>query len=319
MNSDLVFIPHAIINPSSITTYTEVIREGKPRRRITDFMSPEMSAIYNQSFLHSKRTSNGTLSDQSKRKLGKAIEYLVTTSTNKTVKEKIYGKTIQFKISFTTLTLPAAQIHKDSEIINTCLNSLLNELRQIYRVKNYVWRAERQQNGNIHFHILTDKFIPWNELKNRWNRLINKLGYVDRFQQKHGFKQPNSTDIHSTRKVHNLKKYLLKYFTKSDQESENIKNSELSEKFQSGRLWGCNQELGKARGLDLIIDNEIDTELKKITEGNKLHIYKSDYFTVTYIDYKNLKKYGSEILFNYFTQYLFDSLGYSEQIILSPD
>jgi len=311
---DFTLIPHIVINPTSIVSYHEFHSESGIRHKAVRFIDTNENIEEQSAFLRSSRKNNGTMSAQAVRKISKAIEYLVTTSDQKKVHEKLTGKVIVFKVAFITLTLPSSQAHNDKEIINLCLNSLLNELRQYHAIKKYVWRAERQKNGNIHFHLLIDKFVPWYELRNRWNRIINKLGYVDRFQKKHGNKTPNSTDVHSTRKIHNLKKYLTKYMAKSDQTTGAQNIDEISSQYQSGRIWGCNHELSQTRGLNLIVDNEIDEELKKVFTAKKFYKYEAAYFTVYYVNYHDLKKFGSDLLFKYFSDYLFENLNYSEQL-----
>ena len=314
MTNDITFIPHVIINPSSIVSYMEVI-SNKPRKKShLSFIDPDYDPKANSAFLNSTRKASGYISDQAKRKMSKAIEYLLATSQPKKVREKLSGKYLTVKTSFLTLTLPSKQIHDDKEIINICLNSMLNELRMWHNIKNYIWRAELQKNGNIHFHILTDRFIPWYDARNRWNRIVNKLGYVDRFHEKHGHRTPNSTDIHSTRRVKNLKAYLVKYMVKDEPPPLNEITPEMMERTQTGRTWSCNHELSQTRGLNLIIDNEIDTELKKVISHQDVKKYESDYFTVYYLDYHIIKKTGANLLFKYFSDYLYEKLHFSEQL-----
>ena len=314
MSSDLTFIPHIVINPTNIVSYLEVVHEGPVSRRGRLFVDTDHDSEETDNFLHSKRKAEGIVSEQAKRKISKAIEYLITIANEKKVLERVTRKYVVFRTAFLTLTLPSKQIHSDKEIINTCLNSFFNELRKYHQVKNYIWRAELQHNGNIHFHIVTDSFVPWTEARDRWNRIVNKLGYVDRFHEKHGHRVPNSTDIHSTRKIRNLKAYLVKYMTKKETITENQHDNTENVRVQEGRLWGCNHELSQARGLNLIIDSEIDTELKKITNHSKIYKYEATYFTVYYIDYHKLKEYGSELLFKYFSDYLFEHFKFTEQL-----
>jgi hypothetical protein len=40
---------------------------------------------------------------------------------------------------------------------------------------SYIWVAEVQQNGNIHFHILVDRFMPVKWLVNIWNQAANSV------------------------------------------------------------------------------------------------------------------------------------------------
>jgi len=314
MNSSYTAIPHVVINPSSIVSYSEIIWDTPRSKRGKTFIDTTEPTEEKNSFLKSVRKADGKVSQQAKRKISKAIEYLITISKEKKVEERLTGKTVTFRTAFLTLTLPSTQQHPDKEIINTCLNSFFNECRKYHNVHNYVWRAELQKNGNIHFHIITDTFIPWWDARNRWNRIVNKLGYVDRFQEKHGHRTPNSTDIHSTRKIRNLKAYLVKYMAKDERKDEgNEEPTEVLRK-QDGRIWGCNHELSNVRGLNLEVDSEIDTELRKILKSDKVKKYEGSYFTVYYVDYHMIKKLGSDLLFKYFSDYLFEKLGFSEQL-----
>jgi len=318
-------------------------RPSHSSKTINNFYDKEL----NESFLLSSRKANGNVSIQAKRKLSKAIEYLITTATEKKVHERLTGKTVTFKIAFITLTLPSKQQHPDTEIINTCLNSFIIEIKKYYHVKNYVWRAEKQKNGNIHFHLIIDKFIPWSELRDRWNRIINKLGYVTRYQEflktwhNAGFKlrkdllknwdeqaqrlayqkgktndfaNPNSTDIHSTKKIRNIKKYLTKYLTKNEQPENNQLTNNAPHAKQTGRIWGCNHELSNIEGFKAEIDSEIADELRTILSTQKVHVYSTTYFSVYYLDYHDLKKLGANQLFKYFANYLYDEFGFNEQL-----
>ncbi len=135
----------------------------------------------------------GRISSTAKPKVSRAIEYLIYLAKPKLVRNPFNGKYFTFKVNFVTLSLSSKQIHTDQVIKSELLDQLIYEAKKRWNVDLYVWRAEKQKNGRIHFHILTDKFIPWNELRNVWNRIQGKLGYVagyrkDRLEEhKHGF------------------------------------------------------------------------------------------------------------------------------------
>lgn len=201
---------------------------------------------------------NGRISNIAKRKMTKSIDYLIHMSKPKKVYQPYHGRNFTFTVNFITLSLSSKQIHSDQEIKAKLLNQFLIEMVRRWKVKMYVWRAEKQKNGNIHFHIITGSFIPWNELRNCWNRIQQKLGYVDRYREnqearhRHGFNynpkhekhwpyerqlkawkkgcethwdNPNSVDIHSIRHVGNIRAYFSKYMTKN----ENYTNKQKEE------------------------------------------------------------------------------------------
>lgn len=124
------------------------------------------------------------LSHKAKNKVREKVTWLYTLAKNKTA--YTWDKKVQFtfKMNFITLTMPSMQKHATSEITKECLNQFLTECREKFGLKNYVWRLEFQKNGNAHYHIATDSYIPWHESKLIWNRCLNRLGYVDAYSQK---------------------------------------------------------------------------------------------------------------------------------------
>lgn len=100
---------------------------------------------------------------------------------------------------FLTVTLPSDQIHTDAVINRQCLQPFLQMLKRHHGIENYFWRAEAQENGRVHFHILTDRYISKEDLQVSWNKAVNRLGYVDRYYEKSGDACPPSTEIHRVR------------------------------------------------------------------------------------------------------------------------
>jgi hypothetical protein len=150
--------------------------------------------------------------------------------------------------TFITLTLPAQQFHTDRQLHREALNTFITTIKKTHKVINYLWRAERQENGNLHYHIIADRFIGWQLVRKYWNNIMAKMGYIDKYRSnmnefyKNGFKprkinqtpeqlkkeiqayktglnenwsNPNSTDIHGLKKINNIEAYVTKYMTKS--------------------------------------------------------------------------------------------------------
>lgn len=357
MKAELTLIPKCSIHPNKINIYNEIHwHPHKPVRKNDGFegllkydengipLPPEKQNI--ERIINSDRKAHGIVSKTARRKIMKASDYLLLMAGNKTAQSQYNGRTFQFKIAFITLTLPSQQQHDDREIINKCLNQFIIEIKKRYQVKNYIWRAEKQKNGNIHFHILIDRYIYWQELRDRWNRIINKLNYVNQYREsqqkwhKNGFhvrkellptwpekKQrqayergakthwtsPNTTDIHSVQKIRNIKQYISKYMTKqpeTDIEQTKKKQEEIK---QTGRIWGCNRELSNITGARTEIDNNIQDEIQLLLDAGNVHKYQGNYFTVIYIDYKEFQLNNLQGLFQYFSQYMFEHFGFPLQ------
>lgn len=159
---------------------------------------------------------SGQIKAAHRRKLRRAMEWLVASSQKKRVYSKATGSYWYFRLNFVTLTLSSPQIHCDKLIKRECFDKFVQAMKNSFKGVRYIWRAEAQLNGNIHFHLTTDKYIPYAWLRNVWNKMQNKLGYVDRFAALHGHDNPNSTDVHSIKSVKNIAAYIAKYCTKED-------------------------------------------------------------------------------------------------------
>ena len=212
----------------------EIINLKEWYKKYVDTYTKKAKAIAEQKEIELKdiRVTGRT----SKRTLKRVIENLVNIvyeNYDKTKKDNAY-------LVFLTLTLPSKQIHTD-KLIKRQLSLFIERLQIEYNVKNYVWRAEAQKNGNIHFHLLVDRFIDKKEVQILWNRIINRLGYVDRS----GIENPNSTNIHGMGKSpDDVIRYVTKYLTKTSEESEY--------RGIIGRVWGCKQGLTKIKYFTLL-------------------------------------------------------------------
>jgi hypothetical protein len=317
-------MPMVSVHPDRINLYSEVhwspYRPVKPKH---------------EHLLSSDKKTHGKVSDQARRKVSKAVEYLLFMANDKYLPDTAHGKAYKFKIAFITLTLPSNQVHDDNEIKSICLNQFLIELRKKWQVRNYIWRAEKQKNGNLHFHILVDRFVPWSELRDSWNRITNKLGYVDRYrnqmrafhsegfavrkdllknwdykQQIKAYKKgkandwnsPNSTDIHSLYRIQNVKKYIVKYCTKSEENAE-----------VNGRIWSCNEELSEIRGGKAVAVLPIKEEISKLASIFPDKVYCSDYFSVVMVDVQTLYDLRCMNLYQLFADYMNQAFNFSIQ------
>lgn len=202
---------------------------------------------------------NGKVSLIAKRKIKNGLDYMLFLAKPKKLPNSRAGKKLSFKLNFITLDLSSDQVHSDQVIKRELLHQFLIEAKKKWQVYLCLWKAEKQKNGRIHFHIITDKFIPWNELRNVWNRIQQKLGYVTAYREdrqlwhRDGFKfnpdyaprwdyaaqkkayqeglrtdwdNPNSVDIHGTRHIVNLKAYFSKEIAKNPDPAESARPEE---------------------------------------------------------------------------------------------
>lgn len=269
---------------------------------------------------------NGIISKVALRKISRAVDYLVYLVPRRKYYTTADGRSGNYFLSFTTLTLSSKQIHSDNEIKRDILEPLLNEMRKKWKVSNYIWRAEKQQNGNLHFHIVADRFIWWSDLRDSWNYYQERLGYVTRYREHqkeihaNGFNyrpelapkwnkaaqykaykaglhcdwnSPNSTDIHSLKTITSVRSYICKYITKSEQ-SQDI----------SGRLWGCSYELTNLKGSSEMAAGTIGDELDILMDPAICKSYVAQYYTVIYINRDILVKNNCSRILNSLENYL---------------
>jgi hypothetical protein len=321
-----VLIPSFTIHPDRINLYSSIDWIYDIRKK------SKFKTLINQSKAHNNKVSN-----QAARKITKAVSYLLLLANDKKVYSHMHGKQFKFKISFITLTLSSKQNHDDNTIKKELLNHFLIEAKKKWNVSNYIWRAEKQTNGNIHFHILTDKFIPWSELRDTWNRIQNKLNYVNEYRNnmrayfKNGFRlrsdiikhwneqsqrkayrkgvstdwaSPNSTDVHSLQFVSKIEKYITKYLKKQEQTGITV-----------GRLWGCSSSLSNITGAKGEICSTVDNEIAIIKEKLKPHIYNHEHFTVIFVNIFEIVKLNLPILTGCISTYLYEHFNYSIQLI----
>lgn len=186
----------------------------------------------------------GKLSNKARSKLFNAVNWLVDSAKWKGIYSKVDKKHYYFKVNFITLTIPTQQNQDVTQKkINKLLHTFLSYARKYFHLRNYVWKIERGKHGHLHIHITTDTFIHYLKLRECWNRILQREGLLDNYYDRYGNYNPNSTDVHATKKVKNLAGYLCKYMSKDGNTTESY----------TGRLWGCNFHISKANKCSVII------------------------------------------------------------------
>ncbi len=289
--SEHISIPVMKVSSSYIVTYSQYqgYRSSKNRHDLKQYNTAD-------------RTYNGYMSPNTKRQV---TQYL-TTWIDSVIRFRSYKTKIDhdknIKLTFITLTLPSKQLHEDNFIKRNCLTPFIEKLKSQHDVKNYFWRAEAQENGNIHFHLIVDKKINWESIQVLWNQFMDKYGYIQNYREnqilfhKKGFKvrtellkkwdynhqlaayikgeennwsNPNSTDIHSLKGIRNVASYITKYCCKED-----------GHRPIKGRIHGCSDEIKKLKYYSDELDYHNEKDLDRLVSTGKVKKIILDYATV---------------------------------------
>lgn len=181
-----------------------------------------------------------------------------------------------------TLTLSQFQTTDDKYIKRNMLQVFIKDLQYNFNVKYYFWKAEKQKNGNLHFHLLIDRFIPMRHIQKSWNRIQKKQGYLNNYYKDKGHYNAPSTHVKSIYKSKNKVQYVMKYVSKDD-----------SEKIIEGSVFRFSKGLIKLSPLTSVNEDLFSIELKDYLDKNTLREYRNEYAALIYtkktISVKELK------------------------------
>jgi hypothetical protein len=220
-----------------------------------------------------KAHTQGNLQDSTVKKIEKLLSvWLKSVIYYKKQNKNKRNKSVAYPV-FVTLTLPAQQIHDDRVIKNQVLLPFIKELVRCHGVVNYFWKAELQKNFNIHFHLIVDQFVRIDLLKEMWHRHLSGLGYIERYQSKHGLQLPHNVDVKKLTNIQGVISYIVKYCCKIDEAS-----------YIFGAKWGCSDRLKNLSYPYQFYDSSLKFYVDKLIEAKKVNVYVTDYCTVFYFN-----------------------------------
>jgi hypothetical protein len=227
-----------------------------------------------------KHNHTGAMSFKQQCRIKQAVELLREASNLQTVYDEATKQRISFRLNFITVTLSGPQRHPDKYIMEQMFRPLLRWLNEVQGCKNYVWKAECQDNGNLHLHVTANKFVPWEKLRNKWNQLQYDQGYISATQN------PNSTDVKAVRNEKQISSYLSKYISKKDilPKACYIDHDWNAAHFYKSPLYEWQQlsESDKAKSCPLVLKRIPECKLYDCTAALK------QFDTVEYYDNKQL-------------------------------
>lgn len=242
-------MPVLQVRGKSILTYCRVESDGCKALQMLRSANMELQRL---------NAYSGEFTAGAKKRCRKAINLMVQGTRRRWIVNPITKRMQLHQLSFITLT-----VSDTGDLLDGCfaysklLSPFLSWLRKTKGVNTYVWKAERQINEQIHYHLTLPDFIHYQEIRKKWNALQKKAGIIARYRKnqqafhKDGFRvredlleqwpevsqraayergvatnweDPNSTDVHKVFKVKDLAAYLSKEFGKTLQNQKGRKH-----------------------------------------------------------------------------------------------
>lgn len=219
----------------------------------------------------SKKYSSGSLSESAKKQIKKTI---ANWSVGVLASQRLYSKGRERKRRYfvmVTLTLPSVQQETDNVIKRKYLNVWLQRLERVHKGINYLWVAEVQKNGNLHFHIVVDRWVNYLWVSSTWNKTLANGEYINQFERKFGHRNPPTTKVTGQKKMKDPALYITKYISKAE-ESRKIE----------GHCWYCCDNLKQINNLALKNSEEIENYICGNCAEKIKKVYYGEYSTAYY-------------------------------------
>lgn len=249
------------------------------------YNQPEYDGSYSWSHKHKlrmnfkeKETYSGKITQGTKVRISRAIDMLVQLSPAVKKFNPVTKRVIKHQLSFITLTIPDTKtMYTPKDAHKILLKPFLRYFRDKNIITTYVWKAELQKRGQLHYHLTTPSIIPYTDIRDYWNYLMRKHGMLEDFKARHGHDCPNSTDIHQVGNIKNFSKYLAKEFCKTVQ----------NETPTTGKLWDCSTNLKGVKFFSVELTKPIAKNILDAHRNNNISI--KDLEQCHIIDCKTIK------------------------------
>lgn len=248
----------------------------------------------------------GRMTQGARKRMTRAISLMVQSLKPKTVwnPEGFYQ---YHKLSFITLTVSNSHNLTAKTAYHLLFKHFLQWLRRTQGVSTYIWKAELQERGQIHYHITCPNFIYWKEIRGKWNELQRKAGLLTDYFQEHKHYDPNSTDIHAVEDQKKMDWYMVKELAKTI----DIKRLEMkrvveslvqageipAEKMQDfideytgqeinteGKLWDCSENLSAIKLFNMALSTRHEHKINAWKLQKKIREVKGDFWSIIYFD-----------------------------------
>lgn len=200
--------------------------------------------------------------------------------------------------AFYTITFPQGTT---DEICYKTFNTLLTRCRKEIGLKSYLWVAERQKNNTLHFHMITNNYMPVRKvndfmkecLRTQYNKgvlnckikTIDSYNGVDVDNLYNSKKNRNSKErLSKADSQRKLSYYLTKYISK---------NNTLSERLP----WHCSRDIS-ALFISINYSEHNQPEIVKLIADNPDAVvsFYDEYFTLSFYKFQPDENYFRDLI-----------------------
>ena len=218
-----------------------------------------------------KKNYTGKMSAAAQRRVSKKILCWYTGCEAYNRDFKASSEKDKKKLVFVTLTLSSTQFTSDLDVKRQLLKPFIRFLREKKGCRNWLYKCERQKNGRIHFHFVIDKYIKKEDIRETWNNLQEKEGYLDEYQKKYGKLDAPSTEIKLVRNQEQCERYIAKYIAKDDEDVT-----------IEGAVWSSSVSVATLDFFNFAENEEVTEAINEACVSGKIKYYKNDAFVVYY-------------------------------------
>jgi hypothetical protein len=219
-----------------------------------------------------KPAYSGGVTAHSVKRMRSAIDILVQISPVKTIYNPVTKVFMPFTLNFVTLTIATGKSLEASFCHKNLLEPFLRKMRNMGTF-SYVWKLELQKRGQIHYHLASNMFLPWQDIRSTWNNLQRKNRLLDEYAKKHGHFNANGTDVHALTNVRDVEAYMAKYLSKTN-------NAKVK-----GKIWDCSVNLKRKR-FAFTPTNQQEMYLRELQNDKHIKVIELEHCTI----FKGLSK-----------------------------
>lgn len=218
-----------------------------------------------------KKAYSGEVTQGARKRIAIAVNLMLLSTPWRKFFNPILKKEVSHRLSFITLTISCSdRLLSASEAYTMLLKPFLQWLTITAGAKKYIWKAELQKRGQIHYHVTTDLWLNYTILKEKWNYLQKKNGLLKEYFETKGHFQPNSTDIRSVKNLTNIEAYLTKYLAKKGSEND----------ITIGKIWDCSKNLKGKKYPSLELTESIEKAILRYQDYNGLDEWSNEHCTI---------------------------------------